>query len=43
MGPNMVNPRVLSEWVNEVVKLLSIIFVRSRQSGEVPTDWKGET
>ena len=42
MGPNEIYPRVLRELADEVAKLLSIIFARSRQSGEVSTDWKRE-
>ncbi|GAB0179486.1 mitochondrial enolase superfamily member 1 [Grus japonensis] len=34
------HPQVLRELVDEVVKLLSIIFEKAWQSGEVPTDWK---
>ncbi|KFZ65704.1 hypothetical protein N338_13280, partial [Podiceps cristatus] len=40
MGPNEVHPWVLREPVDEVAKPLSIIFERSWQPGEVPTDWR---
>ncbi|KFV04871.1 hypothetical protein N340_14058, partial [Tauraco erythrolophus] len=39
-GPDEVHPQVLRELVDEVTKLLSIIFDKSWQSGEVPNDWK---
>ncbi|KFW11230.1 hypothetical protein N326_05535, partial [Eurypyga helias] len=40
MGPDEIHPQVLMELVDEVAKTVSIIFKKSWQSGEVPTDWK---
>ena len=40
VGPNEIYPWVLRELVDEVAKPLFIIFERSWQYGEVPTDCK---
>ena len=40
MRPNEIHSGVLREMVGGVAKLLSIMFERSWQSGEVPTDGK---
>ena len=38
MGPNEIHPWVLRELADEAAKLLYVIFKRSWQSDEVPTD-----
>ena len=40
MGPDGVHPRILREPVEELAKLLSIIYQQSWSTGEVPDDWR---
>ncbi|KFW84734.1 hypothetical protein N305_10376, partial [Manacus vitellinus] len=40
MGPDGIHPRVMREVVEELAKLLSIIYQQSWLTGEVPGDWK---
>ena len=39
-GPDEWHPRVLKELAEELSEPLSIIFLKSWESGEVPEDWR---
>lgn len=43
MGPDEIHPQGLRALVDEVSEPLSIMFEKSWQSGQVPTDWKRES
>ncbi|KAJ7400326.1 hypothetical protein BTVI_106395 [Pitangus sulphuratus] len=40
MGPDGIHPRILKELADVITKPLSMIFEWSRESREVPADWK---
>ncbi|GAB0178858.1 mitochondrial enolase superfamily member 1 [Grus japonensis] len=40
MGPDGMHPQVLSELADVIARPLLIIFVQSRQLGEVPENWR---
>ncbi|KAK4831141.1 LOW QUALITY PROTEIN: hypothetical protein QYF61_015444 [Mycteria americana] len=40
MGPDGIHPRVLKEQADVMEGLLSIIYQRSWETGEIPADWK---
>lgn len=40
LGPDRIHSRVLKERVDVTAGPLSIVYPRSWESGEVPTDWK---
>ena len=39
-GPDQIRPRVLKEMENQVAPMLTVIFKKSYDDGEVPEDWK---
>ena len=40
MGPDVIQPRVLRDLADTVVRLLSIVFEKWWRSGDIPEDWK---
>ncbi|KFU94790.1 hypothetical protein M959_07392, partial [Chaetura pelagica] len=40
MGPDGPHPRVLKELADVITKTLSIIYLKSWPTGEVPMDWR---
>ena len=39
-GPDGITPRVMKELSEPVASILTIIFKKSYESGEIPDDWK---
>ena len=39
-GPDGITPRVMKELLEPVASILTTIFVESKESGEIPDDWK---
>ncbi len=40
MGPDEVGPRVLKELSSTIAPILTVIYCRSYNTGEVPEDWR---
>lgn len=40
MRPDGIHPRVMREVVEELTKLLSMIYHQSQPTGKIPDDWK---
>ena len=39
-GPDNIRPKILKELAAEIAPILTIIFRRSLETGEVPPDWR---
>jgi hypothetical protein len=39
-GPDNIRPKILNELAAEIAPILTIIFRRSLETGEVPPDWR---
>jgi hypothetical protein len=39
-GPDNIRPKISKELAAEIAPILTIIFRRSLETGEVPTDWR---